>query len=139
MAFTEEELSYLKSQSLARIATVGPDGQPDVVPVGFEYDGTYFYVGGVDPRKTRKVLNVKAGHTKVALVIDDLVSTDPWSPRFLRVYGTAEVVERTGMFGGGVYLRITPTTSWSWHLDGRAINHEDDSFAPRRTTHTVED
>ena len=139
MAFTKEELSYLKAQPLARIATVGTDGQPDAAPVGFEYDGTYFYVGGVDPRKTRKVLNVKAGHTKVALVIDDLVSTDPWSPRFLRVYGTAEVVERTGMFGGGVYLRITPTTSWSWHLDGRAINHEDHSFAPRRTTHTVED
>ena len=135
MSFTEEELIYLKSQPLARIATVGPDGQPDVVPVGFEYDGTHFYVGGMDPGKTRKVLNVRAGHTQVALVIDDLVSTDPWSPRFLRVYGTAEVVERTGMFGAGVYLRITPTTSWSWHLDGRPVAHDDDTFVPRRTEH----
>jgi pyridoxamine 5'-phosphate oxidase family protein len=135
MTFTDEELAYLRSQPLARIATVAPDGQPDVVPVGFEYDGAYFYVGGVDPGKTRKVLNVQAGHHKVALVIDDLVSTDPWSPRFLRVYGTAEVVERTGAFGGGVYLRIAPTTSWSWHLDGRALDDEDDHFAPRRTEH----
>ncbi|MEU4390981.1 PPOX class F420-dependent oxidoreductase [Kribbella sp. NPDC023855] len=137
MAFTEEELAYLKTQRLARIATVGPDGQPDVVPVGFEYDGRYFYVGGVDPRRTRKVLNVRAGQEKVALVIDDLVSVDPWSPRFLRVYGTAEVVERSGMFGAGVYLRITPTTSWSWHLDGRPLSHEDEDFAPRRTKHSV--
>lgn len=46
MSFTAEELAYLRSQPLGRIATVGADGQPDVVPVGFEYDGTYFYVGG---------------------------------------------------------------------------------------------
>ncbi|HET6988498.1 MAG TPA: PPOX class F420-dependent oxidoreductase [Kribbella sp.] len=137
MAFTEEELAYLKSQPLARIATVGPDGQPDVVPVGFEYDGRYFYVGGVDPANTRKVRNVRDGHTQVALVIDDLASTDPWSPRFLRVYGTAEVVTREGRFGPNTYLRITPTTTWSWHLDGRPVAHHDEEFAPRRTDHTV--
>jgi pyridoxamine 5'-phosphate oxidase family protein len=114
---------------------VAPDGQPDVVPVGFEFDGTYFYVGGVDPANTRKIRNVRAGHTKIALVIDDLVSTDPWSPRFLRVYGTAEVIERAGRFGPGVYLRITPTVSWSWALEGREVNHDDEAFAPRRTTH----
>ena len=137
MSFTEEELAYLRSQPLARLATVGPDGQPDVVPTGFEYDGTYFYVGGVDPRRTRKILNVRAGHEQVALVIDDLVSTDPWSPRVLRVYGTAEVVERTGMFGDSVYLRITPTVSWSWHLDGKPFARSDEAFAPRRAKHEV--
>ena len=26
---------------------VAPDGQPDVVPVGFEFDGTHLYVGGM--------------------------------------------------------------------------------------------
>lgn len=133
MAFTDEELSYLKSQPLARLATVGPDGQPDVVPVGFEYDGTYFYVGGIDPDNTRKVRNVRAGHEQIALVIDDLVTTNPWSPRFLRVYGTADVVDRDGQFGGGVYLRIKPTVSWSWHLDGRPAL--DEEFGPTRTVH----
>jgi len=135
MSFTEEELAYLKSQPLARIATVGPDGQPDVVPVGFEYDGRYFYIGGVhQPERTRKLVNVRAGHEQVAFVVDDLVSTDPWSPRFLRVYGTAELVERTGQFGAGAYLRIKPTISWSWHLDGRPVDYGD--FAPRRTVHS---
>jgi PPOX class F420-dependent enzyme/OxyR family protein len=71
MAFTEEEAAYLTSQPLARIATVGPDGQPDVAPVGFEFDGTYLYVGGRAPERTRKFLNVKAGQAKVALVVDD--------------------------------------------------------------------
>ena len=119
MAFTEEEAAYLRSQPLARIATVGPDGQPDVAPVGFEFDGTYLYVGGRAPERTRKFLNVKAGQAKVALVVDDLVSTDPWTPRGLRVYGSADLIEREGRFGPGAYMRITPEISWSWNLAGQ--------------------
>src|SRR5689334_859015 len=108
MSFTDEEIAYLRSQRLARIATVDADGQPDVSPVGFEFDGTYFYIGGLDAANTRKYRNVAAGNAQVALVVDDLVSTDPWTPRFLRVYGTAEAVTRPGRFGPGPYLRITP-------------------------------
>src|SRR5919198_3848795 len=117
MSFTKEEIAYLRSQPLARIATVSSDGQPDVAPVGFEFDETYFYVGGHDPARTRKFLNVRDGNAKVALVIDDLVSTQPWTPRFMRIYGTAELVEREGQFGPAPYLRIAPTISWSWNLE----------------------
>ena len=142
MAFTEDEAAYLKSQPLARLATVDADGQPDVVPVGFEFDGTYFYVGGRAPERTRKFLNVKAGQAKVALVVDDLVSTDPWTPRFLRVYGTAELTElteRPGRFGAGPYLRITPEISWSWNLDGRPYGGGDAfQSGPHRTVHRRE-
>src|SRR6202000_2665461 len=81
-----DEGADLRSQPLARLATVSADEQPDVAPVGFEWDGSFFYVGGRDPKRTRKYLNVQAGQTKVALVVDDLVSTNPWTPRFLRVY-----------------------------------------------------
>jgi pyridoxamine 5'-phosphate oxidase family protein len=49
--------TYLKSQRLARLATVAPDGQPDVAPVGFEYDGQYIYIGGHNPDHTRKYRN----------------------------------------------------------------------------------
>ena len=138
MAFNAEEIAYLNSQQLARIATVDQEGQPDVAPVGFEFDGTHFYVGGIDPARTRKYRNVQAGNPKVALVIDDLVSTDPWVPRFLRVYGTAELVEREGQFGAepAKYLRITPEVSWSWNLAGRPFGHDDgQDFGPRRTVH----
>jgi len=135
MAFTEDEVAYLRSQPLARLATVDADEQPDVSPVGFEWDGTFFYVGGRDPKRTRKYRNVQAGQTKVALVVDDLVATDPWSPRFLRVYGTAEPVERPGQFGPGAYLRITPEISWSWNLDGRPISEA--QSGPRRTVHAA--
>src|SRR4051794_31738708 len=92
MAFTEEEISYLNSTFLGRIATVGPDGQPDAAPVGYQFDGTYLYVGGLDNPSTRKYRNVQAGNQKVALVVDDVVSMQPYTPRFLRIYGIAEIV-----------------------------------------------
>ena len=135
MAFTEDEAAYLKSQPLARVATVDPDGQPDVTPVSFEFDGTYFYLGGWAPEQTRRFRNVKAGHAKVALVVDDLVSVDPWTPRFLRVYGTAELVEREGRFGPARYMRITPEISWSSNLDDRSSTDENRPSSPRRTVH----
>ena len=134
MSFTAEEAAYLRSQRLARIATVAPDGQPDVVPVGYEFDGTHLYVGGMDPVNTRKFRNVRAGNARVALVVDDLVSAQPWTPRYLRVYGTAEFVERQGQFGQAPYMRITPTLSWSFNLEGRPFTH-DRQVVVNRTVH----
>lgn len=134
MSFSDVEIDYLRSQRLARIATVSADGQPDVVPVGFEFDGADIYVGGIDPARTRKFRNVAAGNTKVALVIDDLVSASPWTPRYLRIYGTAGLVERSGQFGPAAYLRITPVISWSFNLDGLPFTH-DREITVRRTVH----
>jgi pyridoxamine 5'-phosphate oxidase family protein len=143
MSFTDAEVTYLRSQPLGRLATVAGDGQPDVVPVGFDFDGTYFYVSGYgDNTKTKKFRNVLDGNSQVALVVDDLASTDPWAPRFLRVYGTADVVERDGYAGRKAYLRITPTVSWSW-IDGRPYAGEGgrEQFESQvtRTVHHVSD
>jgi len=43
MTFTDEEIAYLRSQPLARFATLSADGQPDVVPLAFEFDGECFW------------------------------------------------------------------------------------------------
>src|SRR5918995_895182 len=74
LMFSEKEIAYLKSQRLARIATTSEDMQPDVAPVGFDFDGTYFYVGGINLPTTLKYKNVQK-NPKVSLVIDDLEST----------------------------------------------------------------
>ena len=115
--FSAEEIEYLKTQRLARIATVSKQGQPDVAPVGFEFDGEHFYVGGRNPGKTLKYKNVAGGNGLVALVVDDLESVKPWKPRGLKIHGTAEFVERAGYAGSGTYLRITPKKSWSWGIE----------------------
>ena len=137
MSFSEAEIAYLRSQPLGRLATVSGDGQPDAVPVGFEYDGTHLYIGGIDPVRTRKHRNVRDGNTEVAFVVDDLVSTRPWVPRYLRIYGEADLVERDGQFGTSAYLRITPTVSWSFNLEGRPFTH-DTLVTTTRTVHTPE-
>jgi pyridoxamine 5'-phosphate oxidase family protein len=136
MSFTAEELAYLGSQGLARLATVSAGGQPDVVPVAFEFDGSHFWVGGsgASVLTTRKVRNVVGGNDEVALVIDDLPSFDPFVARGIRVYGRAEEpVERDGMVGPGMYLRITPTVSWSWNLEGEPVG--DRWYESRRAVH----
>ncbi len=112
------------------------DGGPDVVPVAFEFDGEHFWVGGVGPEvaETRKLRNIAAGRSKVSLVIDDLVSMEPFVARALRVYGNAEPpVERTGMMGHGLYARITPTVSWSWNMAGEPAGER--WYDANRTVH----
>ena len=89
LMFSEKEIEYLKSQRIARIATtaVPSEGsvQPDVVPVGFDFDDEYFYVGGINLLKSRKYKNVLKNN-KVALVIDDLKTVNPWDPRGIRIH-----------------------------------------------------
>lgn len=135
MTFTPAEADYLASQSLARFSTVSPDRQPDVVPVAFELDDTRIWIGGTGESflRSRRVHSITAGCRKVALVVDDLVSFDPFIARGVRVYGTAEEpVERVGFVGPGWYIRITPTVSWSWNLDGLPAGDEWYPVARRR-------
>lgn len=135
MAFTEEEIAYISGQPLARIATVSSEGQPDVVPVVFEFDGFHFYIGGYAPERARRTRNIDQGNDKVALVIDDLASVKPWSPRYVRVYGTAELVYREGQAGSGRIMRITPEVSWSLNLTGEWSPDSQQVPTPRKTQH----
>jgi len=117
---SEAEVEYLKTQRLARIASASPKGVPEVSPVGFEFDGKYFWVGShsqeIFPR-TRRYKNIVGGNNRVSVVIDDLPSVDPWRPRGIKISGTAEVTEHDGIFGKGRYLRITPKISFSWGIE----------------------
>lgn len=90
--FTDAELAYLGSQRLARLATIGPDGGPQVRPVSFAVDpasGT-IDIPGLDNPSTQKWRNVRRDG-RVSLVVDDVVP-QPWQPRALEVRGIAEVL-----------------------------------------------
>ena len=126
--FSEKEIEYLKSQHLARIATAAQSSeeegsiQPDVVPVGFDFDGEYFYVGGMNILKSKKYKNVLKNN-KVAIVIDALKSVDPWDPRGMKIYGIADIVTRQGGYmestghSNPQYIRISPKKKWSWGIE----------------------
>src|SRR4051794_7413316 len=135
--FTPQERDYLQTQRLARLATVAADGQPTVDAVGFTFDEDRFYIGGRNLQGTRKYRNVDAGNRRVALIIDDLASVQPWAPRGIKVHGIAEIVERDGMFGPGTYLAITPMVSWSWGIVGTSTTFEEGRFRPHKIVWTA--
>lgn len=126
--FTQKEIDYLKSQRLARIATAAVSAQgegpvqPDVAPVGFDFDGEYLYVGGMNLLKSTKYRNVMKNN-KVAIVVDDLKTIDPWDPRGIRIYGIADIVTRQGGYMDNTdhpnpqYIRIIPNKKWSWGVE----------------------
>jgi pyridoxamine 5'-phosphate oxidase family protein len=112
--FSEKESKYLKEQRLGRIATVSPDIQPHVVPVAFEFDGSHFYFGGWNLEKSLKFRNIRQNN-KVAFVVDNLVSVDPWRVSGVEIKGIAEINKRNG----NEYVKITPLRKSSWGLEGK--------------------
>ena len=112
-AFSADELAYLRGERrLGRIATVGKDGTPHVVPVGWHYNAEHDSVdiGGRDFARTKKFRDVeRAG--RAAIVIDDLASTDPWRPRAVEVRGRAEAIREPTPI-----IRIHPERVISWGL-----------------------
>jgi pyridoxamine 5'-phosphate oxidase family protein len=114
--FSEKEIAYLQSQQLARIATVSADGEPDIAPVGFTFDGHRFLIGGIDLRRTLKYKNAKATGS-AALVIDDFPNADPPQPRGIKIHGEARITQADGYLGNGEYIEIAPNRYWSWGID----------------------
>jgi pyridoxamine 5'-phosphate oxidase family protein len=119
--FTERELAFIQSQRLLRLATVAADGQPDADAVGFVFDGAQFIIGGHKLAGSRKYRNVAGGNHKVSLILDDLASVEPWTPRGIKVHGIATAEQRVGQFGPGDYLVVRPVVTWSWGIEGETF------------------
>jgi pyridoxamine 5'-phosphate oxidase family protein len=116
------QIEYLASQLLGRIATAGADHKPHVVPTSFRYNvdlGTVD-VGGHHVATTKKFRDVRATGW-AAIVVDDLVSTDPWTPRMLEIRGPAEAMATGGAHlgpgFGDAFIRIRPEKINSFGID----------------------
>jgi pyridoxamine 5'-phosphate oxidase family protein len=121
VTLTGAERGYLKSQPLARLATVDANGAPQNNPVGAFLDEETgdILIGGHAMGTSRKFRNVRA-NGQVALVVDDLVSRDPWTVRGLEIRGTAAALEDVDPpvpFMSREVIRITPTWVMSWGVD----------------------
>ena len=126
--FTPQELEYLQSQRLGRLATINPAGQPQNAPVGFRYNPELdtIDIGGRAMSKTKKFRNVLKNN-RVAFVVDDVLP--PWKPRGVEIRGIAEALYQGGkdLFGDrgsgrdywdDAFVRVRPTQIISWGLDG---------------------
>ena len=112
--FTAAELSYLTGgRQLGRLATVGADGTPHVVPVAWIYNAARdsIDVGGSELERTKKFRDVARGG-RAAIVVDDLASTEPWRPRGIEVRGRAEALTLPTPL-----IRIHPERIVTWGLD----------------------
>ncbi len=128
MTFTASEIAYLRSQRLGRLATQQPDGTLQVCPVGFRLDeasGT-IDIGGFFMSTSQKYRNV-AHNAKVAFVVDDVPSVDPWRVRCLEIRGTAEAIAPTHPAKPGdddALIRIHPARVISFGIDQSGDPHD---------------
>ena len=115
--FSTEELAYLQTPRLGRLATVNERGEPQVAAVGFRYNPELdtIDIGGRDMENTQKFRNV-ARNGLASLLIDDVLP--PWKTRSLEVRGHAQALHdggqpmRPGM--SPALIRITPRRIIFW-------------------------
>jgi pyridoxamine 5'-phosphate oxidase family protein len=134
--FTDAELEYLQSQRLGRLATLATDGTLQNSPVGFGVDAEagVINIWGRDLGNTKKFHNV-AANGKVAFVVDDIASVNPWVVRCLEVRGVAEALteqDPPNSYMSHEVIRVHPRRVISWGLgaDGqqssrRSVGGED--------------
>jgi pyridoxamine 5'-phosphate oxidase family protein len=124
--FTEKEIEYIRSQRLGRLATIRPDGTPQIAPIGFHYNAELdvIEVGGRFLTKSKKFRNILQ-NPNVALVIDDVLP--PWQARGVEIRGTAQPISTGGqaLFGANyevdaAIMRITPRQIIGWGLEESA-------------------
>jgi len=101
-------VELLRTARVGRLATVGADGRPLVVPVCYAFDGVRVY-SAVDPkpkrtRDLRRLRNI-AANPQVSLVVDEYV--EEWTQlRYVIVEGHADVLTDGADFGEAIDLLI---------------------------------
>lgn len=111
--FTQNEIEYLQSGLLGRLATSGRDGTPHIAPIGFRYNAALDTVdiGGWNMTSSKKYRDV-ARTGRAAFVSDDLASSRPWRPRGIEIRGEAEAVEEPE-----AAIRLHPQRIVAWGID----------------------
>jgi pyridoxamine 5'-phosphate oxidase family protein len=117
--FRDAEIEYLQSQRLGRVATIGRNGEPHVVPLRFRYNPDLDVIDllGVGMGTSKKYRDVAATEL-AAFVVDDPASG---KPRGIEIRGRAEVFSEGGdLILPGVdpqFIRVTPAYVASWGID----------------------
>ena len=124
--FTPAETEYLQSNTLGRLATVGRDGQPHVVPVSYRFnpDEDTIDIGGIDFGAS-KAWRDASHDPKVTVLVDD---AGPKEAHAIEIRGDAEVHAEGGeginprfpMFKPE-FIRIRPRRIVTWWIEEPGI------------------
>jgi pyridoxamine 5'-phosphate oxidase family protein len=128
--FTEIEYRYLSSHRYERLASIGPDGAPQIHPVAFAVDPATgcIEIGGPRLHETQKVRNIRRD-PRVSLVVDE-PAPEPVGPgeqggRGIEIRGAAALSQRRQPLAPGFgtdIIRITPARIVAWNLDRPGYN-----------------
>jgi pyridoxamine 5'-phosphate oxidase family protein len=132
--FSEAEIAYLQNKTMGRLATIGADGRPHLVPLTYRFnaDEDAVDIGGVDFPNSKKWRDMLQ-NSHVAFLVDD---ASPDGAHAIEIRGDAEP-----HFGGGElinprfpnfkpeFVRVRPHRIVSWGL-------ESEGFAPHARTVT---
>jgi pyridoxamine 5'-phosphate oxidase family protein len=132
--FTEAEIEYLRSQRLGRLGTVGPDGQPHMIPVTFHYNAEEdtIDIGGMNFGAGKKWRDAQK-NPKVTFLLDDSTGK---SARAIEVRGEAELHTTGGeqinpRFPNFApqFFRIRPSRIVSWGVDDEETGRNFSTYA----------
>jgi pyridoxamine 5'-phosphate oxidase family protein len=119
MTLTEVELKFLNRQQRGHLSTIGPDGAPQVKPLGFSYNdalGT-IDITGFNMGRSAKYRNIQL-NPRVAFVVDEVTEPTMEGSHFLEIRGIAEAATRTpdGHLAAEI-IRIHPQRVLAWNVD----------------------
>jgi pyridoxamine 5'-phosphate oxidase family protein len=120
--FTDREIEYLERQTMGRLATIGPDGRPHLIPLTYRYnrDEDAIDLGGIDFAAGKKWRDAKQ-NPNVTFLVDDFAPTEAHA---VEIRGDAELHEQGGSqinprFPNFVeqFMRLRPRHIVSWGCD----------------------
>jgi pyridoxamine 5'-phosphate oxidase family protein len=96
MQLTDAEQRFLTRQPRGHLSTIGPDGSPQVKPLGFTYNAALgtIDIAGFNMGRSAKYRNV-GSNPRVAFVVDEVTADTMKGAHFLEIRGIAEAVADT--------------------------------------------
>lgn len=121
MILTDAEQRFLARQPRAHLATIGPDGTPQVKPLGFTWNAALgtIDIAGFNMGGSAKYRNIKAD-PRVAFVVDEVTEDSMEGAHFLEIRGAAEaVIGRPSPDGhlAAEIIRIHPRRVIAYNVD----------------------
>jgi pyridoxamine 5'-phosphate oxidase family protein len=121
MTLNEAEVRFLARQPRGHLATLGPNGTPQVKPLGFTYNPTLgtIDITGFNMGGSAKYRDVQA-RPNVSFVVDEVTKESMEGVHFLEIRGVAETAVGTHDRQGHLALeiiRIHPRRIVSFNVD----------------------
>ena len=121
MTFTDAEQRFMARLGRGHLATIAPDGRPQVKPLGFTYNAALgtIDIAGMNMGSSAKYRNVQA-NPHVAFVVDEVTAPTYEGAHFLEIRGEAETAvgpdDPTGHLAPEI-IRIRPRRVISFNVD----------------------